>query len=188
MRETNKNNLPIPVCFFFPTGKSWTTPNSASYISYVQRRFCLAPLLEGLWVSRSFDGKDSLAAKLDTRQSTAPKNKKKCPLKINGCIFFRLKLSFFWGEQETFVFFCLWGCIPWSLKFLSQKACWKRKKLNGWTMTFLRVAGVVEGAVLTPPGERGKSTQSSIVAAECTWFCQTNLWQLCYASIEEVVS
>lgn len=176
--------------FFFPTGKSWTTPNSASYISYVQRRFCLAPLLEGLWVSRSFDGKDSLAAKLDTRQSTAPKNKKKMSLENQWLhFFFDWNCPFFWGNRKPlFFFFCLWGCIPWSLKFLSQKACWKRKKLNGWTMTFLRVAGVVEGAVLTPPGERGKSTQSSIVAAECTWFCQTNLWQLCYASIEEVVS
>lgn len=109
MRETDKNNLPIPVCFFFPTGKSWTTPNSASYISYVQRRFCLAPLLEGLWVSRSFDGKDSLAAKLDTRQSTAPKNKKNVPWKSMVAFFFDWNCPFFWGNRKPLFFFLFVG-------------------------------------------------------------------------------
>ena len=94
---------------------------------------------------------------------------KKMSLENQWLHFFSIEIVlFFGGTGNLCFFFCLWGWIPWSLKFLSQKACWKRSKLNGWTMTFLRVAGVVEGAVLTPPGERGKSTQSSIVAAECT--------------------
>ena len=188
MRETDKNNLPIPVCFFFQL-ESHGRPQT---VRLTYHMFKDVFVWHPFWKVSEF--LDRLMEKTLWQQNWTHdkvqlrKTKKHVPWKSMVAFFFDWNCPFFWGNRKPLFFFCVWGCIPWSLKFLSQKACWKRKKLNGWTMTFLRVAGVVEGAVLTPPGERGKSTQSSIVAAECTWFCQTNLWQLCYASIEEVVS
>lgn len=137
MRETDKNNLPIPVCFFFQL-ESHGRPQTVCLTYHMFKDvFVWHPFWK---VSEFLDRlmEKTLGSKTGQTTKYSSENKKKtCPLKINGfktCFFFSHWESPFFGGTGNICLFFVWGCIPWSLKLL-QKACWKSKKLMGWKMT-----------------------------------------------------
>lgn len=105
MRETDKNNLPIPVCFFFQL-ESHGRPQT---VRLTYHMFKDVFVWHPFWKVSEF--LDRLMEKTLWQQNWTHdkvqlrKTKKKCPLKINGCIFFSIEIVLFFGGTGNLCFF-----------------------------------------------------------------------------------